>query len=209
MERWKQILGALRPVLFIGITIACCALVAGLGLRLADKYSLTTSTEQVPLTFLSIGGEEVGLPERGRTVQGSGWTLRNTRGSYTLTLSGLLLQDVPEGICVEGDLTIYLKKDTASWIRTEGAGIRKGSGTLRIQGEGSLDIDSQTVGILGREAGDGEERPSVLRLEGGVLSVKGDSQALCDETVELAGRKGALTPEEQKETEIRLDLTSL
>ncbi|MFR1059638.1 hypothetical protein [Enterocloster sp.] len=42
-----------------------------------------------------------------------------------------------------------------------------------------------------------------------MLSVRGDRQALSDETVELAGRKEPLTAEEQKETEIQLDLTKL
>ncbi|MFR1080601.1 hypothetical protein [Enterocloster sp.] len=73
MERWKQILGALRPVLFMGITIACCALVAGLGLKLADKYSLTTSREQVLLTFLSIEGRKWAfLSGAGRSREAAG-----------------------------------------------------------------------------------------------------------------------------------------
>ena len=43
---------------------------------------------------------------------------------------------------VEGDLILQLKKDTVSHLESQGPVIKKGTGTLTIRGEGSLELES-------------------------------------------------------------------
>lgn len=151
MERIsKEFIGrTVRAVLFIGLTILICTMVSSAGILLASRFGLTTSREQVPLTYLSIGGEEAVLPDRGKITKGDGWTIRNTRGRYILTLSDLFLEG--EGIVIEGDLDLELRQNSENYIMTQGPGIKKGAGTLNIKGEGSLEIISGEKGIQGAE----------------------------------------------------------
>ena len=44
---------------------------------------------------------------------------------------------------VEGDLILQLKKDTISHLESQGPVIKKGTGTLTIRGEGSLELSQQ------------------------------------------------------------------
>mgnify|MGYP000747904398 CR=1 FL=1 len=53
------------------------------------QFNLTTSRNQVPLTSVKIEGEKVLIPENGKTTREAGWTLRNSRGQYILTLDEL------------------------------------------------------------------------------------------------------------------------
>ena len=83
----KEFIGRMvRTVLFIGLVAACCAGVATFGMLVASKFNLTTSRNQVPLTSVKIEGGKVLIPENGKTTREAGWTLRNSRGQYILTL---------------------------------------------------------------------------------------------------------------------------
>ena len=111
----KEFVGRMvRTVLFIGLVAACCAGVATFGMFVASKFNLTTSRNQVPLTSVKIEGEKVLIPENGKTTREAGWTLRNSRGQYILTLDELeagSLDTAEPVIEVEGDLILQLKKD--------------------------------------------------------------------------------------------------
>ena len=117
----KEFVGRMvRTVLFIGLVAACCAGVATFGMFVASKFNLTTSRNQVPLTSVKIEGEKVLIPENGKTTREAGWTLRNSRGQYILTLDELeagSLDTAEPVIEVEGDLILQLKKDTRISIR--------------------------------------------------------------------------------------------
>ena len=112
----KEFIGRMvRTILFIGLVAACCAGVATFGMLVASKFNLTTSRNQVPLTSVKIEGEKVLIPENGKTTREAGWTLRNSRGQYILTLDELeagSLDTKEPVIEVEGDLILQLKKDT-------------------------------------------------------------------------------------------------
>ena len=83
----KEFIGRMvRTILFIGLVAACCAGVATFGMLVASKFNLTTSRNQVPLISVKIEGEKVLIPENGKTTREAGWTLRNSRGQYILTL---------------------------------------------------------------------------------------------------------------------------
>ena len=114
----KEFVGRMvRTVLFIGLVAACCAGVATFGMSVVSKFTLTTSRNQVPLTSVKIEGEKVLIPENGKTTREAGWTLRNSRGQYILTLDELeagSLDTAEPVIEVEGDLILQLKKDTIS-----------------------------------------------------------------------------------------------
>ena len=121
----KEFVGRMvRTVLFIGLVAACCAGVATFGMFVASKFNLTTSRNQVPLTSVKIEGEKVLIPENGKTTREAGWTLRNSRGQYILTLDELeagSLDTAEPVIEVEGDLILQLKKDTIStWKARDG-----------------------------------------------------------------------------------------
>lgn len=178
----------IRAVLFILLVILFCAGTAFLGLFVAGKYGLTTSREQVALQSLSIAGEKVTLPIRGKTTQGDGWTLRNMRGAYTLTLDGMdiSMDDERPGMALDGDLTIELKRGSINRIEAAGAAIKKGAGTLIIAGEGDLELTAGTTAILGDDSDTG----SACRLEGGILEISGNDAGICDGAVELAGMSG-------------------
>lgn len=189
----------IRAVLFIGLSIACCIGVASLGVFVAGKYGLTTSREQVPLSYLAIAGEEVELPQRGKITEGTGWTLRNTRGMYTLTLDDAVVETKGETAAVEvfGDLVLELKKGTKSRLEGQGNAVKKGEGTLTIRGEGSLEIQSDAAAVTGSWEGEEEDRlhPSAVRLEGGNLEIRGMDFGICDQTVEVAGSSGMIAAE--------------
>ena len=142
----KEFVGRMvRTVLFIGLVAACCAGVATFGMFVASKFNLTTSRSQIPLTSVKIEGEKVLIPENGKTTREAGWTLRNNRGLYILTLDELEAgsKDTSDPVIeVEGDLIIQLKKDTVSHLESQGPVIKKGTGTLTIRGEGSLELES-------------------------------------------------------------------
>lgn len=133
----KEFVGRMvRTVLFIGLVAACCAGVATFGMFVASKFNLTTSRNQVPLTSVKIEGEKVLIPENGKTTREAGWTLRNSRGQYILTLDELeagSLDTAEPVIEVEGDLILQLKKDTISHLESQGPVIKKGTGTLTIR----------------------------------------------------------------------------
>lgn len=187
-----------RAVVFIILIIAFCTAISSAGIYLASRFGLTQSREQVPLTDLSLGTEgKVELPGRGKMVKGNGWTLRNSRDSYTLTLDNAVIENAAmentessrSGIDVTGDLTIELKEGSGSWIRSEGAGIRIHSGTLVIRGKGSLDIEAGTAGILGNRT---ENSQAALRLEGGQLDLKGTYAGISCPEVDIAGGTGVV-----------------
>lgn len=166
-----------RALLFIIVVILLCTAISGAGVYLASKYGLTTSVEQAPLTFLSIGAEgEVELPIRGRMTEGEGWKLRNSRDVYTLTLDnavieGPVTEDGPQpAMVVNGDLIIELKKDSGSWIRSEGVGIYNEAGVLVMKGEGSLTIESKGQALYAVEQGD---KPCAFELEAEHLQING------------------------------------
>lgn len=188
----------IRAVLFIILIIVFCTAISSAGIYLASRFGLTQSREQVPLTKLSLGTEgKVELPGRGKMVKGNGWTLRNSRDSYTLTLDNAVIENAAmentessrSGIDVTGDLTIELKEGSGSWIRSEGAGIRIHSGTLVIRGKGSLDIEAGTAGILGNRT---ENSQAALRLEGGQLDIKGAYAGISCPEVDIAGGTGVV-----------------
>lgn len=171
----KEFVGRMvRTVLFIGLVAACCAGVATFGMFVASKFNLTTSRNQVPLTSVKIEGEKVLIPENGKTTREAGWTLRNSRGQYILTLDEL----------EAGSL------DTAEPV------IKKGTGTLTIRGEGSLELESADAEAISSDW-NGEEldadHPSAVRLEAGNLTFTGAGSGIVDETVELAGAQGTIT----------------
>lgn len=147
---WRTV----RAILFIGLVIIFCTAVSSAGLYLASRFHLTRSKDQVPLTALSIGQEgPVKLPRRGKMVEGSGWKLRNSRDIYTLTLDNAVIEgsgtrESPQpAIYVSGDLIIDLKEGSGNWIRSDHVGIRADSGTLTMEGEGSLEIRAGQLGI--------------------------------------------------------------
>ena len=187
----KEFVGRMvRTVLFIGLVAACCAGVATFGMFVASKFNLTTSRNQVPLTSVKIEGEKVLIPENGKTTREAGWTLRNSRGQYILTLDELeagSLDTAEPVIEVEGDLILQLKKDTISHLESQGPVIKKGTGTLTIRGEGSLELESADAEELDAD------HPSAVRLEAGNLTFTGAGSGIVDETVELAGAQGTIT----------------
>lgn len=196
----KEFVGRMvRTVLFIGLVAACCAGVATFGMFVASKFNLTTSRNQVPLTSVKIEGEKVLIPENGKTTREAGWTLRNSRGQYILTLDELeagSLDTAEPVIEVEGDLILQLKKDTVSHLESQGPVIKKGTGTLTIRGEGSLELESADAEAISSDW-NGEEldadHPSAVRLEAGNLTFTGAGSGIVDETVELAGAQGTIT----------------
>lgn len=147
MKLTKEFAGvAARSILSIVLVILLCTAVSGGGMLLASRYGLTRSREQVPLEALAMCREPVELPQRGAVTKGEGWTLRNSRGSYTLTLDGAAIEpEEQEGLGpaleVKGDLTVELKQGSGSRIRSEGPGIRIESGIVTITGKGSLEIE--------------------------------------------------------------------
>ncbi len=195
----KEFIGRMvRTVLFIGLVAACCAGVATFGMFVASKFNLTTSRNQIPLTSVKIEGEKVLIPENGKTTREAGWTLRNNRGLYILTLDELEAGsfDATEPVIeVEGDLIIQLKKDTVSHLESRGPVIQKGTGTLTIRGEGSLELESAGAEAISSNWS-GEEldadHPSAVRLEAGNLNCIGADFGIVDETVELAGAQGTI-----------------
>ena len=86
-------------------------------------------------------------------------------------------------------MNIELKKNSGNWILSEGPGISKGAGTLVIRGEGSLEIQSEAVGIL---SADRENPSSACRLEGGKLAICGLEGGISDHAVELTGSTGSI-----------------
>lgn len=149
MEKMPKevVLSSVRAVFSIILVIVLCTAVSGAGVFLASKYGLTRSREQVPLTALSIGEiTSVTLPQKGEVTEGDGWVLRNSRGNYTLTLDGAVIEDSGSeedplpAITVTGDLAVDLKEGSGNWIRSNGAGIRIESGMLTIKGRGRLEI---------------------------------------------------------------------
>ena len=191
----------LRTVLFIFLVSGCSMAVALAGLKLASTFDLTTSREQVTLTELEILGESVPLPVRGKAEEGAGWTLRNSRGNYTLTLDGFLGESddsrIPV-IWVQGDLTLNLKEGTGSVLTAKGFAIEKGAGTLTVNGKGSLQIRADGCAVASRWRGESteENQPSAIRLEGGILDWRGGEMGVCDHTVELAGSVGTIEGKE-------------
>lgn len=149
MEKMPKelVFSSLRAICSIILVIVLCTAVSGAGVFLASRYGLTQSREQVPLTALSIGNKtSVTLPQKGEVTEGEGWILRNSRGNYTLTLDGAVIEGLDSedgptpGITVTGDLTMELKEGSGNWIRSNGAGIRMESGLLSIRGRGKLEI---------------------------------------------------------------------
>lgn len=147
---WRTV----RAILFIGVVVILCTAVSGAGLFLASRFHLTRSKDQVPLTALSIGQEgPVKLPRRGKTEEGNGWKLRNSGGIYTLILDNAVIdgsgtEEKPQpAIYVSGDLTIELKPGSGNRIHSDHVGIRSDSGTLTMEGEGSLEIRAGQIGI--------------------------------------------------------------
>ncbi len=195
----KEFIGRMvRTVLFIGLVAVCCGGVATFGMFVASKFNLTTSRNQIPLTSVKIEGEKVLIPENGKTTREAGWTLRNNRGLYILTLDKLEAgskDDLDPVIEVEGDLIIQLKKDTVSHLESKGPVIKKGTGTLTIRGEGSLELESADAEAICSDW-NGEEfdadHPSAIRLEAGNLAFTGADFCIVDETVELAGARGTI-----------------
>lgn len=195
----KEFMGRMvRTVLFIGLVAACCAGVATFGMFVASKFNLTTSRSQIPLTSVKIEGEKVLIPENGKTTREAGWTLRNNRGLYILTLDELEAgsKDTSDPVIeVEGDLIIQLKKDTVSHLESQGPVIKKGTGTLTIRGEGSLELESANAEAICSDW-NGEEldadHPSAVRLEAGDMNFTGADFGIVDETVELAGARGTI-----------------
>ena len=108
---------------------------------------ISASAAQVPLTSLSIGGQDVTLPGEGETTyengsaSGATWWLTNDGGAYTLTLNSATIQDNYSGIDVNGDLTINLVGENTISSGQDGISLR-GGGTMTIGGSGSLDIDA-------------------------------------------------------------------
>ena len=180
----KEFVGRMvRTVLFIGLVAACCAGVATFGMFVASKFNLTTSRNQVPLTSVKIEGEKVLIPENGKTTREAGWTLRNSRGQYILTLDELeagSLDTAEPVIEVEGDLILQLKKDTISHLESQGPVIKKGTGAEAI----SSDWNGEELDA---------DHPSAVRLEAGNLTFTGAGSGIVDETVELAGAQGTIT----------------
>ena len=138
----KEFIGRMvRTVLFIGLVAACCAGVATFGMLVASKFNLTTSRNQVPLTSVKIEGEKVLIPENGKTTREAGWTLRNSRGQYILTLDELeagSLDTAEPVIEVEGDLILQPGKpgtcDQKRYRYTDRQGRRKpGTGICQRQ----------------------------------------------------------------------------
>ena len=131
------------------------------------------------------------IPENGKTTREAGWTLRNSRGQYILTLDELeagSLDTAEPVIEVEGDLILQLKKDTISHLESQGPVIKKGTGTLTIRGEGSLELESADAEAIISDW-NGEEldadHPSAVRLEARNLTFTGAGSGIVDETVEL------------------------
>ncbi len=102
----------------------------------ASKFNLTTSRNQVPLTSVKIEGEKVLIPENGKTTREAGWTLRNSRGQYILTLdemeAGSLDTAEPGDRSGRGS-DPSAEKDTVSHLESQGPVIKKGTGTLTIR----------------------------------------------------------------------------
>lgn len=168
----KEFIGRMvRTVLFIGLVAACCAGVATFGMLVASKFNLTTSRNQVPLTSVKIEGGKVLIPENGKTTREAGWTLRNSRGQYILTLDEMeagSLDTAEPVIEVEGDLILQLKKDTVSHLESQGPVIKKGTGTLTIRGEGSLELESASGNAVCSDwNGESWMRPSFCSPAGG------------------------------------------
>ena len=118
----KEFIGRMvRTVLFIGLVAACCAGVATFGMLVASKFNLTTSRNQVPLTSVKIEGGKVLIPENGKTTREAGWTLRNSRGQYILTLdemeAGSLI--ICEGAQVSKTITKVAKEHNCLLITTK------------------------------------------------------------------------------------------
>lgn len=143
-----------RAILFIGLVVILCTVVSSAGLFLASRFRLTNSSDQIPLTALSIGQEgPIKLPRRGKMIEGNGWKLRNSRDVYTLTLDNAVIEgsgteEKPQpAIYVSGDLIMELKEGSGNQISSDRVGILADSGTLAIRGPGSLEIKAGQIGV--------------------------------------------------------------
>ena len=152
----------------------------------------------MPLTSVKIEGEKVLIPENGKTTREAGWTLRNSRGQYILTLDELeagSLDTAEPVIEVEGDLILQLKKDTISHLESQGPGDQKGHRYTDHPGRRKSGTGVSRCGSISSDW-NGEEldadHPSAVRLETGNLTFTGAGSGIVDETVELAGARGRL-----------------
>ena len=175
----KEFMGRMvRTVLFIGLVAACCAGVATFGMFVASKFNLTTSRSQIHLTSVKIEGEKVLIPENGKTTREAGWTLRNNRGLYILTLD-----ELEAGSKDTSDPVIEVDADHPSAVRLE-------AGDMNFTGAGFGIVD-ETVELAGAQGTIEAASASGAAVKTAHIKREGSNS----DKLELIGDTAVVTPE--------------